>query len=110
MQMAGYNLLYAHSIPQLGDAVNAITTADTVDGLSDDEVNAVRALVLPDEYSWGSAAWFLTSQCGADVRSQLQEAGEAGWEAYLGCVGTQATDDRKVVWERANTAFGISSS
>jgi hypothetical protein len=110
MQMAGYNLLYARSIPQLGDAVNAITTADTVDGLSDDEVNAVRALVLPDEYSWGSAAWFLTSQCGADVRSQLQEAGEAGWEAYLGCVGTQATDDRKVVWERANTAFGISSS
>ena len=107
--MAGYNLLYARSIPALTAQVNAITTSDGVEGLSDDELNDIRALVLPDEYAWGSAGWFLSSQCGADVRSQLQQGGEDGWEAYLGCVGTEATDDRRVVWERANAAFGIAS-
>ena len=110
MQMAQYNLLYARSIPELTDSVNAITTSDSVDGLSDDELNAIRAVVLPDAYSWGSAAWFLTTQCGQDVRTALQTGGESGWEGYLGCVGTQATDDRKEVWERANQAFGITSS
>jgi hypothetical protein len=110
MQMAQYNLLYARSIASLGDQVDAITTADGVDGLSDDALNAIRALVLPDEYSWGSAAWFLDSQCGDGVRSGLQTGGEAGWEGYLACVGTEATDDRKAVWERANEAFGITGT
>jgi hypothetical protein len=109
MQMANYNLMYARSIPALGAQLDSITTGNTVDGLSDDDLNAIRALVLPDEYAWGSAAWFLESQCGADVRNQLQQEGAAGWEAYLGCIGTDATDDRKAVWERACTAFGISS-
>ena len=108
--MAQYNLLYARSIPELAVGVNSITQADSVDGLSDDELNAIRALVLPDAYSWGSAAWFLTSQCGQDVRTGLQTGGESGWEGYLGCVGTQATDDRRAVWERANEAFGITGS
>lgn len=112
MQMAQWNLLYARSIPELqGQADTIVGGAGVmgVDGLSDDQLNAVRALVLPDEYSWASAGWFLDSQCGADVRTQLQQPGEAGWEAYLGCVGTEATSDRKEVWERANAAFGIGS-
>ncbi|KAG0648174.1 hypothetical protein D0Z07_5849 [Hyphodiscus hymeniophilus] len=107
MQMSNYNLLYARSIPALAPSLAAITTAESTDGLSDDELNAVRALVLPDEYAWASAAWFLKTQC-ASVRPQLQAGGQAGFAAYLGCVGTSATSDRLAYWTRANTAMGIS--
>jgi hypothetical protein len=107
MQMANYNLLYAKSISALSDDLGKITTASSTDGLSDDELNAIRALVLPDEYAWGSAAWFLTTQC-ASARPALQAGGQAGYEAYLSCVGTSATSDRLVYWTAANSALGIS--
>lgn len=107
--MPPFNLLYARSIPALSTSLDAITTGDTVDGLGDDELNAVRALVLPDAYAWGSAAWFLTTQCSEEVRSTLRTGGQAGFESYMGCVGTTATSDRLAYWERANTAFGVSS-
>lgn len=106
MQMPNYNLLYAKSIPALSSSLAAVTTASSTDGLSDDELNSIRALVLADEYVWGSAAWFLTTQC-ASVRSELQAGGQAGYEAYLSCVGTSATSDRLAYWTRANTAMGI---
>jgi hypothetical protein len=108
MQMANYNLLYAQSIPELASALSAITTASSTTGLSDDQLNAIRALVLPDQYSFGSAAWFLTTQC-AQTRTQLQAGGQAGYEAYLSCVGVSATSDRLAYWDRANTAFNLSS-
>lgn len=107
MQMANYNLLYAKSIPALEGQLATITTASSTDGLSDDQLNAIRALVLSDQYAWGSAAWFLTTQC-ASARPALQAGGQAGYEAYLSCVGTTATSDRLAYWTRANTAFGIS--
>jgi len=108
MQMADYNLQYALSIPALVGQVQAITTqTTTTSGLSDDQLNAIRALVLPDEYTWASAAWYYTTKC-ASVRSQVQAGGQAGYEAYLGCVGTTATSDRLAYWTRANTAFGLS--
>lgn len=99
--------MYARSIPALKPGVDAITTAEDATGLSDEELNAVRALVLPDEHAWGSAAWFLDTQCGQDVREGLEGEGEKGWEGYLGCVGTEVTQERRDVWERANAAFGI---
>lgn len=107
MQMPNYNMLYAKSLPALSESLAAITTASSTEGLSDDQLNSIRALVLPDEYAWGSAAWFLTTQC-ASVRSELQAGGQAGYEAYLSCVGTSATSDRLAYWTRANTAMGIS--
>jgi len=107
MQMANYNLLYARSIPALATQLSAITTASTISGLSDDQLNAIRALVLPDEYSWASAAWFLTTQCST-VRSALQAGGQSGYDAYLACIGVSPTDDRLAYWTRANAALGIS--
>ncbi len=100
-----YVLDYVKSIPALASQTSATTTS----GLSDDELNTIRALVLPDEYTWGSAAWYLTSQCSSSIRTQLQAGGQAGFEAYLGCLGVSATSDRLAYWNRANTAFGISS-
>jgi hypothetical protein len=107
MQMAQFNLDYASSIPALAPKLRAITTSTTIAGLTDDQLNDIRALVLADQYTWGSAAWFLTTQC-ANIRPQLQAGGQAGWSAYLACIGTTATSDRLAYWQRANTAFGIS--
>ena len=104
--MPNYNLLYAKSIPALATQLSAITTASSTEGLSDDQLNAIRALVLPDQYAWGSAAWFLTTQC-TSARAALQAGGQAGYEAYLSCVGTSATSDRLAYWTRANSALGI---
>jgi hypothetical protein len=106
MQLASFNLEYALSIPSLVSAAKALAPGGTTDGLSDDVLNQIRALVMPDEYSWGSAAWYYATKC-ASIRSQVQSGGEVGWTAYLGCVGTSATDDRKAYWMRANDAFGI---
>lgn len=105
--MGNYNFLYAKSISALSSKLSAITTASSADGLSDDQMNAILALVTPDEYTWGSAAWFLTSQC-ASARPAIQAGGQAGFQAYMSCVGTSATSDRLAYWNRANSALGIS--
>lgn len=105
--MPNYVLLYAKSIPALATPLAAITTSDSITGLSDDQLNAIRALVLPDAYTWGSGAWFLTTQC-ASARPALQAGGEAGFAAYMSCLGVTATSDRLAYWTRANTAFGLS--
>jgi hypothetical protein len=106
MQMANFNLQYARSIPELADKANAITTGGT-DGLSPDQLNAILNLVLPDQYSFASAAWFLTSQCGPTVRAELEAATDAGYKGYMVCVGTEATADRMAYWARAKAAFGL---
>jgi hypothetical protein len=105
MQMPNYNLMYARSIPELADKLNAITTATSTSGLSDDKLNAIRALVLTDDYAWASGAWFLTSQC-ASSRAAIQAGGNAGFSAYMGCVGAAADSDRLAYWTRASAAFG----
>jgi len=107
LQMANFNLEYALSISALSDKAKAIAPSGTTDGLSDDQLNQILALVLPDEYSWASAAWFYTTKC-ASIRSTVQAGGQAGLSAYLGCVGTTPTADRLAYWTRANAAFGLS--
>jgi hypothetical protein len=107
MQMAQYNLEYALSIPALEPQVKAITTAISTAGLTDSQLNAIRALVLPDQYSWASAAWFLTAKC-MNIRAQLTTGGQDGWTAYLGCVGTTPTPERLAYWTRANAALSVS--
>lgn len=107
MQMASYNLQYAKSIPELQGPLSSITTGSTTSGLSNDQLNDIRALVLPDQYSWASAAWFLTSQCESS-RPAIQAGGQSGFEAYMACVGTSVTDDRLAYWTKAQAAFGLS--
>jgi hypothetical protein len=107
MQRAKWNLLYAKSIPALATQLSAITTASTVDGLSDAQLNQIRALVLPDQYSWASAAWFLTTNC-ASSRPAIQAGGQAGFAAYMTCLSTPASSDRQAYYTKAVTAFGAS--
>ncbi|KAI1003962.1 hypothetical protein K3495_g4248 [Podosphaera aphanis] len=105
MQSAAYNLAYAKSIPELA----AKTQATSTKGLSPAELNEIRALVLPDKYSWASGAWFLTQQpeC-ADARKALQAGGDDGFMAHMKCVGVApAGDDRLAYWKAAKSALGF---
>ena len=104
MQMANYNLLYAKAIPAVAGNVTGIAS---VDGLPDDKLNWILSLVTPDEYNFGSGPWFLTTQCGRDVRDKLRGNVDEGFQAYMQCVGVTVTDERKAYFDRAKAAFGV---
>lgn len=107
MQMAKYNLQYAQSIPALKEPLAKITTATTVDGLSDDKLNDIRALVLVDEYTWGSTPWFLKTFCD-DARKSLRTGTVEGWQAYMTCVGVDPTDPARLAyWTKAKASMGF---
>ncbi|KAF4824097.1 hypothetical protein CGCTS75_v010103 [Colletotrichum tropicale] len=109
LQMPKYNLLYALSIPELKDKATAIAGSADADGstLSDDKKNEVLALVMPDEYAWGSAAWYLTTYCDQSTRDELAEGTVRGFTLYMECIGTSGTEDRVAYWTRAKAAFGL---
>jgi hypothetical protein len=97
MQSAEFNLKYAQSIPELREKMAVVGVKD---------LNAVRGLVLEDQYSFASAAWFLATQCGDGVRGQLQTGSKAGWEKYISeCVGTEP-GPREAYWQAAIKALG----
>ncbi|GAB1197355.1 hypothetical protein APSETT444_006648 [Aspergillus pseudonomiae] len=78
---------------------------------TDDAAQTLDKLVENLEWDFGSGAWFLTTQCSADVRSALQAGSEAGWQRYITeCVQTQVTDQRKEYWQKAVKALGVQSS
>ena len=100
MQSPKYNLEYAQSIPALKDKLAAAGT----------DPKAVLALLTADgNLDFGSAAWFLTTQCSADVRTALQAGTKEGWKSYITkCVLTTVTPQREAIWNRAMMAFGVS--
>ncbi|OJJ97327.1 hypothetical protein ASPACDRAFT_62995 [Aspergillus aculeatus ATCC 16872] len=99
MQSSAFNAKYAASIPALADSLKAV---------NGDPTGTLDLLRAVPEYDFGSGAWFLTTQCTASVRGQLQQGTQAGWEAFItGCVGTAANDDRKAYWSRAVEALGV---
>jgi hypothetical protein len=88
---------YAASIPAVAAQVAALT-----------DPAQVLALVQPDQYSFGAAAWFLSTQCSASVRAALQTGTLAGWEGWItGCVQTTVTDARQAYWTSAVGALGV---
>lgn len=111
MQMIGYNFEYAKSIPTIQDDLTAIIgSASSVASLSDVQQNQTRDLLnSQDEVSFGSAAWYLTTQCTDAQRTSLQKGDQAGWTTYIeDCVGTDATDERVAGWKLALAAFKLS--
>ncbi|GIK06465.1 hypothetical protein Aspvir_002115 [Aspergillus viridinutans] len=98
MQSPAFNAKYAASLPAL---------ADKLKGVSGDPAGVLDLLLSNEEYDFGSGAWFLTTQCSQDVRSELQSGSEAGWQKYItSCVGTDANEERKAYWTRAVQALG----
>lgn len=97
MQSPDYNALYAESLPDLQKDLAPISG----------KPEAVLDLILTkDAHDFGSAAWFLATQCSPAVRNALRSGGEDGWRKYItSCVGTTVTEDRREVWERAVEAL-----
>jgi hypothetical protein len=61
-----------------------------------------------NDSSFGSAAWFVTSQCSPEVRTGLAAGTQAGYEAYLTqCVGTTSTPERIAGWTAAIGAMKV---
>jgi len=99
MQMPDFNLKYAQDLFP-ADKVAAAQSATS------DPVVGVLNLLRPEAYCFGSAAWFIKTQCSDEVRSGLQSGTESGWEAYItSCVGTTVTSDRHRYWIRSYRAF-----
>lgn len=87
------------------DLTSQSTAADVPD---DDQKNSIRATALGDELSFASAAWFLRTQCGADIAQGLQAATVDGFNAYMGsdCVDAGQDPARLTVYQATLTAMG----
>ncbi|KAI9764780.1 MAG: hypothetical protein M1840_008049 [Geoglossum simile] len=104
MQMFRFNLEYALSFPELVPQVNAIRGGEgtPISAISPDGQNAIRDLVLPNRYSFGSAMWFYTVKCTDAVKKGVRAGGEAGFRDFLTiCVGTKVSDTARVLYANA---------
>ncbi|TKA22525.1 hypothetical protein B0A50_08065 [Salinomyces thailandicus] len=108
MQSPEYNTKYANYLSTV--CKNCGITATAIQQAEAQGPAAVLELVNTDEWSFGSAAWFLATQCDDSVRQQLATGTQAGWEAYLSeCVGTTVSEGRNELWSAA-IALKASSS
>lgn len=100
MQSPQYNLEYAKWLATV--CTNCGITTQQVDAAQAQGPAAVLELVNGDEWGFGSAAWFFSTQCSADVKKGLAAGTESGWDAYLTtCIGTSVTEERTAVWRKA---------
>lgn len=97
MAMPDYVKKYATAVV----GADAVSTAEAAGG--DAGLVAVLALVnSDDEKSFGSAAWFVSTQCTADVRAGLDAETVDGWHNFLTeCVGTTLDPARDTPWTAA---------
>lgn len=100
MQSPEFNLEYAKWLSTI--CTNCGITPNQVAAAEAQGPVAVLKLVNTDEWGFGSAAWFLSTQCDAPVKEGLKAGTQAGWEAYLtSCIGTTVTADRTAIWTKA---------
>ena len=93
MQSPKFNKMYL-------DSLTEPAFADEKKAAGDDPAKVLDAIIKYGNYDFGSAAWFLTTQCKDNVAG-LDKGDAAGWDAYVTCVGATATDGRKDVWTKA---------
>lgn len=93
--------------PFISKYATAVAGADAVAAASaaggDAGLNAVLALVnSDDEKSFGSAAWFYSTQCSAEVKAGVDAGTVEGWHNFLTeCVGTTLDEVRDTPWVTA---------
>ena len=94
---------YAKSIPELQSKAAAIT------GTASTDLDAMLALVQPDQYSFAAAAWYYNKHCTDAQKKQIQAGGQNNWQtAFItGCVNTALDDSRVAYWKRACEALGV---
>ncbi|KAI9779505.1 MAG: hypothetical protein M1839_007313 [Geoglossum umbratile] len=111
MQSINFNLQYALTFPELVPEVNAIRgdAGTPVTSLPPDAQNNIRALVLPNDKSFGSAMWFYTIQSD-ECKSEVRGGTEAGFEFYLAkCVITTVTTTATTLYANAIAALGTAA-
>jgi hypothetical protein len=94
MAMPDYVKQYATAI------VGADVVAEAEAKGGDEGLKAVLALVNgDDEKSFGSGAWFVSTQCSKDVRAGLVAETKDGWHKFLAeCVNTKPNAERDPAW------------
>jgi len=102
--MLNFPFIYAYALaqPELstqvmqlsGDAVDM----NNLDGVPDETQTAIRALVLPDKYTFASASYYMKANCPA-MGPQLDAGGLSAYQSYIStCVGTEFTPDHQAKW------------
>jgi len=87
-----------------------LTTQSTAaDVPSDEERNAIRATVLGDDLSFGSAAWFLRTKCSSQIAIGLRSATADAFNRYMGpeCIGAGEDPARLTGYQTTLTAMGV---
>jgi hypothetical protein len=76
---------------------------------SSDPITALNSM-LPDQYSFASASWFLAMQCPTVLR-QFASDPDGAWTEYLGssCIDTTDNSQRDAYWVSAKAALGVGS-
>jgi hypothetical protein len=98
MQSPAFNTKYTDWIVANGQ--DASITQASVAAVANDPA-ALLDLINTDQWSFTSAAWFVSTQCGESQIQALGDGSQASFEAYLtGCVGTTVTEDRIAGWEK----------
>ena len=93
MQSAFFNQKYAASLPELRDRYTRVCNDSSL---------ILDLLVSEPTWDFGSAAWFLTTQCTGKQRAGLQSGSDAAWEDYMrDCLGHPVTPGRREYWNRA---------
>ncbi|KAK7992529.1 hypothetical protein PG996_012438 [Apiospora saccharicola] len=102
MQMYPSNIKYAASIPDLKSKASSFT-----ENSPDAQKNELLAMLTDDKYNFGSAPWYLTTQCDKGVQTALATGSDDGFAQYMKCVGVSVTGDRDAYWQRAKKAFNL---
>ncbi|CZT22879.1 uncharacterized protein RCC_08585 [Ramularia collo-cygni] len=99
MQSPSFNLKYATFLSTACTNCG-ISTAD-VERATREGPTAVLALVNGMQFSIGSAAWFLKTQCESSIMDGLAAGTEIGWTSYIEqCLGTTVTEERTAGWNK----------
>lgn len=99
MQSPAFNEKYATWLSSV--CTNCGISAAEIEQAKTEGPAAVLDLVNGLQWSFGSAAWFLKTQCDSSIEDDLAAGTEAGWTSYLEeCVGTTVTDERTAGWKK----------
>lgn len=97
--MGNWNVQYANSLPEL-KAKNPTEST-------------VLDMVIDDQYNFGTGSWFYDFKC-KDARSATSGPADAWFDAYMACVGVNASDPedpdqlrRITYWQNAAKAFSV---
>lgn len=101
--LMNFPFIFQYAVNTTSVAAAAQAAAPDPTNATPDQMNAVLALVLTDDLSFASGAWFLKESgggCTDAIVQGLQAATLQGWENYITtCVGTTVTSDRQTLYE-----------